>query len=266
LIRIRPWRANRDAQKFIQQLEPRFREVGKVLAWQSAMFVLEEVIRRLPPGRYRNSLELVEVGEGSYAIQAKSKAKKVSEVDAEATVLYVRPKSRRAVRLHPEIGVLAQYSPWTMDTLPFFPSRRYAKVISRTVRRSELDAVKEDRKRDESLWKSELQRLGIRPEVKLSVSPKARVLPDVAFEALRIEFGLGGKQSRAHWRPALRALAREGIPRMLSQRSPTIKPVASLRYATSLLPTDGSITMTEAADFVAFEKRLKVKIRERRMR
>ena len=109
------------------------------------------------------------------------------------------------------------------------------------------------------MWKVELERLGVRPKVKLVIPPKARVLPDVAFEALRIEFGLAGKDSRSHWRPALRLLASQGIPRMLSPRSSVVEPVASFRYSAGLLPVDGSITLGEAADFGEFSKRLKVK-------
>jgi len=124
-----------------------------------------------------------------------------------------------------------------------------------------MDAVSEDRKKDKPAWEAALLRLGVRPQVKLVVPPKARVLPDVAFEALRIEFGFAGKDSRAHWRPALRALATQGIPRMLSPRSVAVLPVTSVRYATGLLPTDGSITMSEARKFESFEKRLRVKIR-----
>ena len=111
------------------------------------------------------------------------------------------------------------------------------------------------------MWKAELEKLGIRPDVKLVVSPKATVLPDVAFEALRIEFGLGGKQSRAHWRPALRALARGGIPRMLSARSPILQPVASFRYPVNMLPVDGTISSNDAEKFAEFQKRLNVKMR-----
>jgi hypothetical protein len=122
-----------------------------------------------------------------------------------------------------------------------------------------MENIVEDRKKDQGMWKAELERLGVRPKVKLVIPPKARVLPDVAFEALRIEFGLAGKDSRAHWRPALRALASQGIPRMLSSRSPVMGPVASFRYSVGLLPVDGSITLSEAAKFSEFEKRLKVK-------
>lgn len=261
MIRIRSWRTNKDALRFVEQLEERFRETGRALAHQSAVYVLEEVLARLPPGTYKDSLEVVAVGNDAFAVRAIPKARKVAEVDAEATVLYVRPRSRRMLRLHPEIGVLAIHSPWTMDTLPFFPNRRHAKVVSRSVRREEVEAVAEDRKKDQRVWKAELERLGVRPEVKLVVPPKARVLPDVAFEALRIEFGLGGKKSRAHWRPALRALANQGVPGMLNRRSAAMKPVSSFRYATGLLPVDGSITMNEAAGFQQFQKRLKVRIR-----
>jgi len=261
LIRIKSWKANKQAAQFVKQLESRFKEVGKQLAYQSALFVLEEVQRRLPRGPYRDSLQLVDVGDGTYAIQAKSTTQKVSDVDAESTVLYVRAKSRRVLRLHPEIGVLAKHSPWTMGTLPFFPSRRYAKVISRKVRRSELENVVEDRKKDRPVWKAELENLGVRPDVKLVIPPKAQVVPDVAFEALRIEFGLGGKRSRAHWRPALQALARKGIPSMLSSRSPILYPVTSFRYPMGMFPVDGTISVSDAEKFAEFQKRLNVKIR-----
>lgn len=245
----------------MQQLESRVREVGKRLAYQSALFVFEEIQRKLPKGPYRDSLQLVDVGDGTYAIQAQSTSQKVSDVDAESTVLYVRAKGRRVLRVHPEIGVLARHSPWTMSTLPFFPSRRYAKVISRIVRRSELENILEDREKDKPIWKAELEKLGVRPAVKLVIPPKSLVIPDVAFEALRIEFGLGGKQGRAHWRPALQALAKKGIPSMLSKRSPVLQSVTSFRYPVSLLPVDGVISESDAEKFAEFQKRLNVKIR-----
>jgi hypothetical protein len=258
-------RKNKDLEKYFRQLNKRVDAVTEALAYESARFVLEEVKSRLPSsgdeGEYARSLELVKVSgvKSGFAIRAKTKRKKVRAIDTTKQVLYVRPKSRRVGRTSPEIVVLARYSPWTASTLPFFPPKNKATVISRKVRRGEYEAIEGDRNKDRNRWTMDLEDLGIKPAKSLEISPRSEVIQDVAFEALRIEFGLGGSRRRSHWRPALKSLANQEIRRMLSPESFVMKPLYSPFSSWSALPKEvkGSITVSEAVKFEGFQKRLR---------
>ena len=42
-----------------------------------------------------------------------------------------------------------------------------------------------------------------------------KAVPDVAYDSLRLEFGLGGMPSKPHWRPAILKLASGGLTGMI---------------------------------------------------
>ena len=263
---VTPHRNNKLFLKFLRELEDRMRAVSEAVTYESAKFVLEEIQSKLPQsgdsGEYSRSLEVVAVGSDrrGFAIRSKGLRRKIKDLNAEKTVLYVRPKSKKILRTHPEIGVLARYSPWTLDTLPFYPPKKQATVMSRPVRKGEIDAVRRDRLADKSEWLTQLNQLGIRPDKALRVPPKAEVVPDIAFEAIRMEFGLGGTRRVPHWRPALRALANDRIQRMLSPASPISSPMTDpfSSWARPQVDVDAKISESEASKFKGFMKRLKV--------
>jgi len=226
--------ANKDflaAVRLVGQWPDRTAKLQARVAYTAAAVTYEDLLRRIPKtdanAGYRQSLEVVDVGGlpvgvAAYAIQANPKERKIKKVDLFRTVLYIRAR-RRLGKVKPEIEVLEQYNPWTPDTLPFAPSRKDATTISRMVSKREAMAVAEMRRRQRGQWRKKLDEVGvreIRKGTRLEVPQKVSSLPDVAFEALRMEFGLGGVSPTPHWRPALLKFSSSGIAELM--RDPTL--------------------------------------------
>ena len=255
-----------------REWDQRVNGVMAMVSYLSAKAVYDGVMERVPTKDdftvYANSLEVVRVagtknGEAAFAVQASPKARSVRKVDAQKVVLYIRPR-RKMARVPPQIAVLEKYNPWTLDLLPFMPKKHDALVIMRRVNGREVLKIAEQRRRDRPQWRKELARVGAVPSKK-SVAPKvpkhAKAIPDVAFEALRLEFGLG-VQPKPHWRPALRQFLPVGFRGML-RRMP------GLQSALTKISFKGwrkwpprvsrTIRVQDAAAFVPFQKKLNVR-------
>jgi hypothetical protein len=220
VTRDRRWR---NVLKLTSEWPERTKYLTAQLPYLAASHLREEVEGGLPTSSewkdYRESLEVVEAratGKQSpaFAVRAFASARRLSRFDASKVVLYVEIRKRMR-RVPPELSVLARFSPWTVSTLPFSPNPSEARVISRKVSTREVRVIERDRLADETKWGPELQRAGIRKER----DPKKRlkglkVLPDRLFEALRLEFGLGGQKSVPAWRRGLSTLRGTGVSRL----------------------------------------------------
>jgi hypothetical protein len=88
-----------------------------------------------------------------------------------------------------------------------------------------------------------------------------RAVPDVAFEALRLEFGLGGIKGRPHWRPVLRKFAGIGILGFaetrknweLTMMDPSFKGWKSL-------PSAPQISASKLRDFQKFQQMVNIRV------
>jgi hypothetical protein len=133
-------------------------------------------------------------------------SQRLRSVDVKRTVLYVRPKVKGGVVVEPATVVLERENPWTMDTLPYEPSRYEASMLSRRVTEKEARQIEMLRRENLRAVRIELKALGVqlRPPAKVLLS--RRVTRDIAFEVLRYEFGIPPVPGRAHWKPAIRAV------------------------------------------------------------
>ena len=182
---------------------------------ETAEGVLEKVRDALPNGdpsieAIKKALRMSRVRglrdeEYAYAVHAPANAASAEELKPDNVILYVELK-RLPARLPKRVKILADHGPWTLDTLPFYPDRKWATVVSRNVNVSVVSRIKKERKADESAWVRKLQEAGVRKPLKGQVVfPRgSSAVPDIAFDSLRYEFGLGA-QSAPHWRPAVLA-------------------------------------------------------------
>lgn len=197
------------------QFDERTEHLRRMIPFIAAQQTLAGVVANIPAGKqyasYRGLLKLVRVGPkgwggGVYAVYGKPKLGAQAAIDASRTILYVQVKRNRMTPPSPDVVVLAKYSPWTLETLPFSPKRNEAAVVTRKVRKREVQTVTAQRRDDESEWKAALDKAGTR-RVHKNVTPpelKTKMVQDIAFEALRLEFGYGGVRAAPHWRPAVR--------------------------------------------------------------
>jgi hypothetical protein len=141
-------------------------------------------------------------------------SQKLRSVDVKRTVLYVRPKVKGGKVVEPATVVLERSNPWTMDTLPYEPSRFEASILSRRVSEKEARLIESRRRSELSAVRRELLEFGVplRPVAKVLLG--RRVTRDIAFEVLRHEFGVPPVKGTAHWKPAIKM-----VPGVISKRA-----------------------------------------------
>lgn len=202
-IRIGPDMNARMTMDMIEQgfLQLRSEAVQRYVVYNAAKIMLEEVVSRIPTGAdyasYRSSLRMVQSGVVNPVFAVAAEPAKVEEVDGAHEVIYFKPKNAR--KPHPAVKLLMQYQPWTADTLPFKPPASIALTSKRKVSAREVDGLREKLLKSRPEWTKAFKAEG----VKIAPPAKTEASTDLAYTALRLEYGLGGSRSVAHWRPAL---------------------------------------------------------------
>lgn len=217
---------------------------------------------------YKQSLETAAIvgvspGEFAYCVRARIHSRRVRKIDVSKSLLYIRPRSKIG-RVKPEILILEKYSPWTAAQLPFQPGKADAIVLTRKVNRRLVDQVSKKCARQRPRWRHALDKLGLHETKKkrLELPRKAKVLPDVVFEALRLEFGTGGTKARPHWRPAISGLVHGGISAMIRRHSGLKQAFTQPRFrGWKKWPpkTRNKVRIGEARSFMGFQKRLGIR-------
>lgn len=270
MLRIRPDKSFRNAVALTKQWPTRTAKLRAEVAYTAAEVTREELLDRIPKQEeyktYRQSLGVARISgaPGAFAVRANPSAHKVEKVDVFRTVLYIRAR-RRLGKVDPKVEVLERYNPWTPDTLPFVPKRRVGLTISRRVSLKESRMIADRRNRQRRKWKDELARVGVRAAKRMpSKLPKTlEAFPDVAFEALRLEFGLGDVKAQAHWRPTLRRLTLIGIANMIRRNPGLLKSQTKLSFSGWEKwppPSIPVVSSAEARSYVPFQKMLGIKI------
>jgi hypothetical protein len=268
-FKVQEDRKTKNLKKLINQWPARSAHLQKLLPYLSARYVLEKIEENLPKGSdydaYRTSLEIAQIvglprGFGGYAIRTNKRSRKVRNVDVPLTVIYVRA-NRKLRRIPKEIKILEKYSPWTVQTLPFQPKRSEALVISRKVSKREVEKIEKARLKDKPTWRKALDKTGrreISKDKQLKIPKKVHALPDVAFEAIRLEFGVGGMKAEPHWKPAIRELMATGMKHMLRSDHRIKRSYLTAGYTQwkHWPPRQRKIRLLEVKSFLPFQKKL----------
>jgi len=204
-------RSNREVRRLMSEMPKRLEAFQKALPQRVARRLMNEIEGKAPSDieGYPDCLKLctVQVSGGwdvcGILASGRAGSQKLRSVDAQRTVLYVRPKARGDKAVSEAAVVLSRYNPWTMDTLPHEPSKREAEMISRRVTEREGRRVESARRRDLPGVLQQLRPMGVQLRPKGQVVLSGRVTRDLAFEVLRREFGWPPVPGHAHWRPAL---------------------------------------------------------------
>jgi hypothetical protein len=235
------------------------------------------ILQRLPKTEevkpYRMALDVARVaglspGDSAYAVWVNPRHRKVKTVDVGRVVLYVCPRTVLG-KVNAEAAVLEKYNPWTYDSLPFWPPQAKALVKTKRASKNRITRVRRMRRKDRPRWRRELARLGVRlNEDKSTKKPKIdpknfskREVPQIIFDALRMEFGLERK-AQPHWRPALLRFLSVGV-RSLSRRHPGLTLVLTRLGFRSWRKwptrTRSTIRIQIARGFDTFQKKLGIR-------
>lgn len=199
-----------------------------------------------------------------YAVHGEPRATQNQNIETERHVIYVRPKRSFAAPVPPEVRLLHKYSPWTAETLPFSPKRNEAVLVLRRVSRREVQRVTAQRQKDQPEWRKQLEAAGVR-NVNLTKKPvevKTKVINDLGFDALRLEFGYGGAKATPHWRPSLYA-ALEYVKSLIRRRSLFSNALTNARsFSWRKWPprVESSIKFDAIRDFDKFQRRVAVQV------
>lgn len=248
----------------MRELPERSRKMMSQLSYDAASEVKETLQRKIPGSSeydtYRNSLSVEKFAgigkiQDSFGIVATPKTEKARNQKANATIVFIKSRNQKSKT----VAILEQFSPWTLDTLPFKPSQKQAVVRFRKVTPAEYEQIKQQRTQDRPRWSAALQRL---PGT-LDQEPELKGFPDVGFTALRLEFGLGGEPAVAHWRPAISDFVDRQINEFSRKGSKYNKVFSQLRNnAWMTWPTEvkKKHTYSKIKKYREFSKRLGVKV------
>jgi hypothetical protein len=170
---------------------------------------------------YKKSLMVAEIRERGahkawWAIVSSAKPLGNAKYDPKTSVFKVVSRFDN-VENDPVRVILDELGPWTVDTIPFVPSPRAGQIVMTQESEEKVKAIQEQNFRQGQTTKSAMITHGIPFEPRHTVYQKLRVIEDIELQALRIEFGLAEK-SKAHWRPSLRWIKRQGIEALEKDR------------------------------------------------
>lgn len=232
-------------------------------AYATAMLLIPTTNSWAP---YRASLRVAEVATNdasvqAYAVYARPKAVKAKDVDPEASLICVKPRSYLG-KVSPAIKVLDRFGPWAVNTLPFAPPTSEANITYLHVNKGAVDKARRRNIRDRKLWRTELVRAGVRDlNVRAATDRLVNVMPDVTYAAYKLEFGIGIK-AEPHWRPAIRQTANY-IPNKLARSSKVSKLFLDLSFTGwrkwEKIQTDDTLGSADLESFRPFQKRLGVR-------
>lgn len=197
--------------KYLKQLDKRMKAFKRMYTWAMTKDLYDLVVSKIPSGkRYGKLLKSLKIGELQggdvpiFAVYIDNKAKGIKKIDGSRTVVYVRDR-KIPTRIKPEIKLLIDKGPWTVDTIPFWPSKKDAVVIQRKVDKrtvEKIEKLQEKQKGDirESLIKLGQKNVDMAVKSKAMGMAKAKAVPDVVYEMMSLEFGGGSQKPLALWR------------------------------------------------------------------
>ena len=277
LVDIIPDKNNEGINRLVREWVKRDGRVTKVehyVPFFTGRQVLENIKARLPSEKdteeYKKSLILASISGigrkmGGVSIISRSKLRKTATTKRDSRLIYIFPNDL-AKRVKKEVVVLAEYNPWTLDTIPFIPAKKYADVVYKS---SGIGLVRRERnykKRLMSKVMSQLFRSGWRKQNRrtdMKLSKDSGKVTDVMLTGVNLEFGLGGMRRVPHWRLAIIMFLRNQLKKEIRTNRLLRRAMLDIKYRgwkgwtadTSCLISPG-----EASKFVPFQKMLGIKV------
>jgi hypothetical protein len=262
------WRLAKE--ELVERGEAMARMISYAVAKEAFDALLEEIPADNDYEELRKALKLVEVGGprkgkgASFAIYIPVKGRRIKKIDVSKTVIYVRAK--KGVKPPAEdVLILEQNSPWTADTIPFWPKKSEGLAVQRKTTKREADAVAKEKKKLLPKLLHQFKELG--RNIKLPkpgspgfVSRNAKAVPDLAMQALNLEFGHGDVKSRPVFRKVFRSAKQNvvGLPERFQQIKDALTDPNSKSYKNWPKRMD-KIPMGQARTFMGFQKRLGIR-------
>jgi hypothetical protein len=253
-----------------EELVQRGESMAKMIAYAAAKQAYDMLLNEIPGGsdyaEIRKSLKLVEVGgtkkgqQAAYSIHIPSRGRNIKKMDADKTIIIVTAK-KGMKRASPDVALLEKNGPWTVDTIPFWPTRSEAVVSQRIVSAREIDSVSKQRKSNLPKIIFQLKEMGrnikpYKPGDSGRVKGNAKAVPDVAMQMLSLEFSNSGK-SKPVFRKVIKSTigSMPGLSKRFSQITDAMTNPNSTEYK-NWPKRMNKISSGQAGKYVGFQKRL----------
>jgi len=264
---------SRRTLEYVKTMKKRKEALLRAVPYVVACETFKGLMLRIPSKdeyrAYRESLTLSEVKgmkaskEASYVIRSDIKARRVGKIERDKVVLYVRAKTARPASTPPDIQILIDMGPWTVDTIPFWPPTGKALVVKRKVSKREVSDIRKKQMKQKTKVRSEMMKVGRRLGDKKkstagAVKGGGKAIPDVAMQALSLEFGGDGERAVPAWRESLLVAKTIGLkqaPRRYKQLHEMMYDPRSTRWE-NWPKVDDDVSATDLSDYTAFQKKL----------
>lgn len=254
-----------------KELTERTEAMVRMISYAIAKEAFDALLDEIPAGNdyeeLRKGLKLVEVSgskkgnESAFTIHIPSKGRNIKKIDVSKTVFFVRAKKGNKPP-NKDTAILERNSPWTADTIPYWPKKSEAVVIQRKTTKKEVDQVAKDKKPKLQQFTRELREAGRRIKPYKPGSPgrikrNGKALPDLAMQAMSLEFGGGGVKSRPVFRKVFGSIKRTvaGLANRFSEIKDAMTDPNSKKYKNWPRTMD-QISSGQASKYMGFQKRL----------
>lgn len=255
----------------IDELKERAKSMTRMISYAAAKEIYDSILAEIPSGQdyaeLRKSLKLVEVSgtkdgkEAAYAIYVNPKGRRIKKIDVGRTLITIIAKKGRSPAPD-DVDLLERLGPWTADTIPFWPKKSEAIITQRKFPKSRVDAVAKKLKKQMPEIRHELLQYGRKIDVAKPNSPgrikrNAKAIPDLAMQALSLEFGDQGIRSKPVFRRAIGNTKRTigGLPKRFVDITDAMTDPNSKKYK-NWPPRIDKISSGTATTFKGFQKRL----------
>lgn len=271
---VKPAKSNASVLALIGELPARAKVLQRMVPYYASQSALHSVRDRVPKGAadLKRSLRISRVAglpenQHAFVVHAVPRGKTTKKAGEETTVLYVSAKKNLLRPVLRSVRILEEHSPWTVDSLPYQPDVRTSTVISRRANPRVVEKVRESRRRDRAVWRKKMADAGlreVRKDQRLRRNRALKTIPDVAYDSLRLEFGLGGMPSKPHWRPAILKLASGGLAGMIRSNREISRTMTDPTYQawSGWKPAEarGTVSILRAMQYVPFQNILGIRL------
>jgi len=179
-----------------------------------------KTIRQAPKG-YRKRLVMAEIRDTSkkswFAVTVKAKPAGKTDFSSDSTILKVVSRFPDLPGFDPTRDILQEFGPWTVDTIPFLPSKRYAIIIPEKARSDRIKRISIENKKNMSKVSLLMKENHIVPDSRFEIIKRLELVEDLEKAILEIEFSKTSR-SHPHWVPSLKKMRIEIISKMMRQR------------------------------------------------
>lgn len=264
-IKIVPNKNWKEASQFMLDLPARLEwfqfEFGKRIANMYRQMILDDTSSskvRIPD--YKKRLVVAEMRDQGekywFAVTVKSVPYKSTDLTSDTTILKVVSRFPNERKNDPISAILQEYGPWTVDTIPYIPSNRWAVVVAQKASKQHVESVRQTIKNKLREIQTDMHIYGIEFELRVKVAQSLKIVEDLEKVINEMEFGFGPRYNPS-WTKSMRRLTTAGIRELLSQRDL----IASLtdpnfkKYRVKV-HAKAKFNSQEARDFEKFQRRL----------